>query len=400
MNLNLNNSRRIKIFGTILGMLIVCGFATIQHIVVFKDIQLTSYIIPSIVGSLAGFIIATWFNKLSEANKEVEESHDRLKLVLEGTETGLWDWYPKTNKVIFDKQWCRLIGYDLNEINPTFESWKIRAHPDDIEQTYIDIQNHIEGKTAFYNNIHRIKHKDGHWVYILSRGQIIERDSNNQPVRFTGTHTDITHLKELENALERSNKQLKQLSLIDGLTNLYNRRALDEHLIQEWKHWERHQTPVSILMIDIDYFKQFNDFYGHLAGDDCLKRVANILQSNVKRTNDMAARYGGEEFLIILSGVNTDEALSIAQSLHNRIEHLAIEHKGSPASPKLTVSIGVNGCDSKHQCSSHHALIDGADKALYEAKQLGRNRTVLCEAAKFDQTLDKATKTPASTTLN
>ncbi|MEA1988021.1 MAG: sensor domain-containing diguanylate cyclase [Pseudomonadota bacterium] len=400
MKLNINHSRRIKIFGTVLGTLIVCGFATIQHIVVFREIQLTSYIIPAIVGGLAGFIISTWFSKLSEAKKEIEENHDRLKLVLEGTETGLWDWYPKTHKVIFDKQWCNLIGYELNEIKPTFESWNSRAHPDDIEQTYADIQNHIEGKTAFYNNIHRMKHKDGHWVYLLARGQIVERDSNNQPVRFTGTHTDITHLKEMENALENSNKQLKQLSLIDGLTNLHNRRALDKHLIQEWNHWERNNTPICILMIDIDFFKQFNDLYGHLAGDDCLKQVAKILKSNVKRTNDMAARYGGEEFLIILSGLNRTEAVTVAQNLHSRIEYLAIPHKGSLVGSKLTVSIGINGCDSEHQCHSYNDLINGADQALYEAKQLGRNRTVLCKADKLDQTLDKAVEARASTTLN
>ncbi|BCN92290.1 hypothetical protein THMIRHAM_00750 [Thiomicrorhabdus immobilis] len=377
MSLHLNSSTKIKLFGVILGILIVCSFATLQFIVLFGVIKPTAYFVPSIVGGLSGFFIATWFNKLSEAKKEAEESHNRLKLVLEGTQTGLWDWFPKTNVVIFDEQWCRLLGYQLDEIEPAFESWQSRVHPKDLEQCYADIKRHIDGETSFYSNIHRMKHKDGHWVYILDRGQIIERDADNQPIRFTGTHTDISQLKEMENALEHSNKRLKQLTLRDGLTGLHNRRALDEHLIQEWGHWERNQTSISVLMVDIDFFKQFNDLYGHIKGDECLKQVAKVLQSSVKRTNDMAARYGGEEFLIILSGVTRTEAFSIAQKIHDDIERLAIPHKNSSIALQVTVSIGINGCDAEQRCRSYQALIEGADKALYEAKQLGRNRTVL-----------------------
>ncbi|MEA1988499.1 MAG: sensor domain-containing diguanylate cyclase [Pseudomonadota bacterium] len=375
MHLKISNSTQIKIFGVILGILIVSLFATLQHIMIFGVIKPKAYIIPAIVGSLSGFLIATWFSKLAEAKKEIETSHSRLKSILEGTEIGMWDWNPQTNDVKFDEQWCQLLGYSLEEIEPTFTSWESRVHPEDLKQCYKDIERYMNGETEFYNNVHRMKHKDGHWVYILDRGQIIEHDENNQPISFTGTHTDITHLKEVEKELEDSNKKLRQLTLIDGLTGLSNRRALQEYLIKEWAHWQRNQTPFSMLMIDIDCFKDFNDTYGHMTGDDCLKQVANILNTNVKRTNDMAARFGGEEFLIVLSGIHSHEAIKVAENIRTDIQNLAIPHSASTCHSTVTVSIGVSSCDG--HCDSSQHTIEEADKALYQAKEQGRNRTVL-----------------------
>lgn len=376
LSLNKITSKNIKLIGSIVGILVVYIFATAQQFVLSNEIKLTSYIIPTIVGGLSGFFIAFWFSKQSKANKEFERSHNRLKLVLEGTKTGLWDWNLQTNELIFDEQWCRLLGHEFNEVPPVLDSWKNRVHPDDLDQCFADINRHLSGETDFYNNIHRMKHKQGHWVYILDRGRILERDANNQPLRFTGTHTDISHLKEIENALEKSNRELKKLSLKDGLTNLFNRRALDEHLQQAWAHWERNQTPICVLLVDIDLFKEFNDYYGHIAGDECLKQIANVLASSVKRTNDMAARYGGEEFLIILSGIAESEATNIAQEIHEKIKQLAITHQISTLSKIVTVSIGIHSCNPKNHCLSKQELINGADKALYHAKHNGRNQTV------------------------
>ena len=380
MSLKIYNNIKIKIVGTLIGILILGALATLQLTLVLGEIKPTFYIIPTMLGGVSGFLVATWFSKLSKAKQEAQMSHSRLKLILKGTETGIWDWYLKTNKLILDEQWCRLLGYKMHEVEPIIESWKNRVHPDDLEQCYVDINRHLSGEVDFYNNIHRMQHKDGHWVYILDRGQVIERDANNQPLRFTGTHTDISYLKEIENALEETNKKLKRLSLKDGLTGLYNRRALDEHLLQEWGHWERNKTPLSILMIDIDLFKQFNDCYGHIAGDESLKQVAKTIKSTVHRKNDMVARYGGEEFLIILSGITQTEASVIAQEIHYNIEQLAIVHADSTVSSILSVSIGLNSCDSNRPCPAYHTLIDGADKALYEAKKQGRNKTVLYQA--------------------
>lgn len=130
--------------------------------------------------------------------KELQRKAERLELVLEGTRLGLWDWNPQTNEVTFDQRWAEMLGYDISEIEQNLESWQSKVHPEDIEQCFADITAHMEGKVPFYENVHRMKHKHGHWVYILDRGKIMERDADGKPIRFTGTHTDITREKLAE----------------------------------------------------------------------------------------------------------------------------------------------------------------------------------------------------------
>ncbi len=128
-----------------------------------------------------------------------EDAHRRrLELVLEGTRLGMWDWNPTTNEVVFDERWAEMLGYSLAEVEPTLESWSSRVHPDDLEQVFADIQAHMDGRTPFYENVHRMRHKDGRWVHILDRGRIAERDAEGRPTRFTGTHTDISAQRDAE----------------------------------------------------------------------------------------------------------------------------------------------------------------------------------------------------------
>ncbi len=143
--------------------------------------------------------------------KHVEElapsqQKTRLELVVEGTRLGMWDWNPQTGEVIFDERWAQMLGYDLSEIEQSIHEWEERVHPDDIAACFQDIQDHMSGKSEFYENIHRMKHRSGKWIYILDRGKVVERDEAGNPVRFTGTHTDITREKEAElKALEAMN---------------------------------------------------------------------------------------------------------------------------------------------------------------------------------------------------
>ncbi len=122
----------------------------------------------------------------------------RLELVLEGTRLGMWDWNPQTDEVVFDERWAEMLGHQLSEIEPTLAEWSSRVHPDDLEACYADIRAHMNGETEFYENVHRMRHKNGHWVHILDRGRISERDNLGRPVRFTGTHTNITAQREAE----------------------------------------------------------------------------------------------------------------------------------------------------------------------------------------------------------
>jgi len=122
----------------------------------------------------------------------------RLELVVSGTRLGMWDWNPQTNEVTFDARWAEMLGHSLGEISQSLESWSGRVHPDDIDSCYADIGRHMSGETDFYENVHRMRHADGSWRYILDRGKIVERDADGKPLRFTGTHTDITAQKEAE----------------------------------------------------------------------------------------------------------------------------------------------------------------------------------------------------------
>ncbi|MBX2821609.1 MAG: response regulator [Rhodothermaceae bacterium] len=127
-----------------------------------------------------------------------DQQKERLELVVEGTRLGMWDWNPVTGDVIFDERWAGMLGYDLAEIEQSITSWERLVHPDDLADAYADIQAHMNGETEYYENIHRMKHRDGHWIYILDRGRIAEWDEQGNAIRFTGTHTDITREKEAE----------------------------------------------------------------------------------------------------------------------------------------------------------------------------------------------------------
>lgn len=173
--------------------------------------------------------------------------------------------------------------------------------------------------------------------------------------------------------LKRQRDLLSRLSLQDGLTGIPNRRAFDEYYKREWRRSQRNQSEISVIMGDIDHFKTYNDSYGHLAGDDCLRRVADMMQNLLERPADLVARYGGEEFICVLPETGLAGAMITAEKLRAALESLGIIHSYSPVAPVLTVSLG---CASVVPSTSMTAddLISLADKQLYLAKQGGRNR--------------------------
>ncbi|MBF0528101.1 MAG: diguanylate cyclase, partial [Deltaproteobacteria bacterium] len=183
---------------------------------------------------------------------------------------------------------------------------------------------------------------------------------------------------ERTSELSAANCKLQQLSECDGLTGLANRRKLDMTLEIEWRRAVRQERPMSIAILDIDKFKAYNDHYGHQAGDDCLHRVASVLNATVRRSGELAARYGGEEFVVILPGLGGTEACEMAQRIRAAVENQAIPHAGSPVIGVVTVSIGVVS-QVPGQKDNLHGLLKRADAALYQAKEQGRNLVVLAE---------------------
>lgn len=175
--------------------------------------------------------------------------------------------------------------------------------------------------------------------------------------------------------LEEANQQLQRLANLDGLTQVANRRKFDAYLAQEWKRHARESQSLSLIMCDIDFFKPYNDTYGHVQGDECLKQIAAALRNNARRPADLVARYGGEEFCVILPNTDEDGAINVAAGIQTDIQMLRIEHNASKVSPNVTLSIGVT-TTIPDQRQTADELIEMADKALYDAKMQGRNRVV------------------------
>lgn len=177
--------------------------------------------------------------------------------------------------------------------------------------------------------------------------------------------------QEVNLQLQQANERLRFLSEVDELTGIANRRVLDQHLIQEWRRARRHSNSLSLIMIDIDWFKEYNDHYGHPAGDACLRQVAQALSVCLQREGELVARYGGEEFCIVLPQLSPDEAMVCAERLQRAVADLSLEHPRG----RVTLSIGVaTACAG--ELSAAQMLLENADQALYKAKTAGRNRIV------------------------
>ena len=188
---------------------------------------------------------------------------------------------------------------------------------------------------------------------------------------FTGIISDITEQRNMMNALQIKNDELKYLSSHDELTGIYNRRSIDEYMHREWDRAFRQKANISTLMLDVDNFKNYNDNYGHQAGDLCLQRIAKIMKETLRRPSDYLGRYGGEEFIVILPETDIEGGLLVAENLRDAVESLKIPHEKSNYG-SVTISIGIASTVPK-KVNNFEKIISCADKALYEAKSLGRN---------------------------
>jgi len=185
-------------------------------------------------------------------------------------------------------------------------------------------------------------------------------------------------LLELSKKLKKMNQKLEKMALVDGLTNISNRRLFDKTIKKELKRAKREYDPLSLIMIDIDNFKAYNDTYGHQQGDQCLKEVASVLTKNTKRAADFAARYGGEEFAVILPDTAKEGAIKIAEDIRKEIMELELEHKNSNTAEYVTVSLGVSSICTEKEIDQQlvNSFIDKSDQALYQAKENGKNQVV------------------------
>jgi len=317
------------------------------------------------------------------------EAEQRASYALESAGQWIWEMNVPDNTVWRSPGWKTHLGFASDEkvVEDESEAWGI-VHPDDRRDIQRRFHRIIDGQTRSFDATYRVRHKNGHWLWILSRGKIVEQDADGKPTRLLATSVDISKQKQIEQELaatvrqreilERelvdANKRLTTLSEMDSLTELPNRRKFDDVLAKEIRRSGRHTPSLALLMIDVDHFKSYNDLYGHPEGDECLRRVAETLRLSARRSGDVITRYGGEEFAAVLASTNESEALAVASRMLNAVRAMKLAHAGSSLNI-VSISIGVTvfASDGTGDILSSDTFVRAADRALYAAKLAGRN---------------------------
>ncbi len=246
-------------------------------------------------------------------------------------------------------------------------------HPDEIP-AYVNALDAIRRQSETRTLIFRMHRKDGSWMWAEGSISLYRNEPNGEPIGFINVVRDITHRKEAEDRLQSAYNELEILAAIDSLTGVANRRHFDAVLDSEWRRAIRTNTTVAMLLVDVDFFKSFNDIYGHVTGDDCLRDIAATAFQCIRTSTDLVARFGGEEFAIVLPETDEAGAAVLAERIRAGVQSHAFRHAGNEHGV-VTISIGCAAM-APTRGSSSIPLIEAADKALYHAKNIGRNCVV------------------------
>lgn len=304
---------------------------------------------------------------LNENLLKEKEQVEKLNFAWTGN-LGHWYWNVETNRVTYNPLKVMVLGYSREEVpkETQYQFFTDRLHPEDYERTMDAMRAHLRGEVSVYEVEYRIKAKDGSWKSFYDRGRITKYDKDGNPLFLSGIVFDITEKNQLQDMLIYKNKILEDLSMVDELTNLRNRRAIMTIMGNAIHKAISNKIPLSIVMFDIDGFKKINDTRGHLVGDEILKKVSHIMVNNTRK-EDTVGRYGGEEFIVILP--NTDR--QIATDIANRIRLHIMEYDFIDGL-KITISGGVK----EYEGEDILGFIRAADKNLYTAKYSGKNKII------------------------
>lgn len=300
--------------------------------------------------------------------------HAVYKTLLESTLAIPWkiDWATKTFAYI-GPQIETLLGWSPSSW-VSAQDWVDRMHADDRDRVFeFCISQSLAG--VDHEADYRALRSDGGYVWIRDVVHVVRKD-DGEVESLIGFMFDISDRKKTEEQLAGLQKELEEWSFKDGLTGVANRRMFDSVIELEWNNALRNREPLSLVLLDIDYFKQFNDHYGHLQGDECLKRVGKRLSQAGTRPKDFFARFGGEEFVLVLPESDATAAATVAERCRDLIFQEQIAHADSPISQILTISVGVGTLVPTHT-DVVLDFIEEVDMRLYRAKQTGRNRVVM-----------------------
>lgn len=272
------------------------------------------------------------------------------------------------NRLIYVSPSCvRITGWSAEELLDT--SALAGIHPDDMERVEQVIAALKNGEAEEARFVYRQRHRDKGEIWAEAALHVTPAADSGEIDGVVAVMRDITEQKDLQD-------KLASLAATDALTGLANRRAFDERLADEWARARRDGTQLSLLLIDVDHFKKFNDHYGHLAGDGCLRALGRILSAIARRPADLAARYGGEEFAVLLPDTGPDGCAEVGEGIRQALHDLAMVHAQNPPSRLVTVSVGA-ATSVPSQASDSSTLVAAADRALYAAKDSGRDRLVV-----------------------
>lgn len=334
------------------------------------------YSIASIIGAILVGILLRYLTQANKLEIELKESEERNRRLIELLPESLVV-HIKGNIVYANKAAETLLsGLDGKSIlNRKVLDF---VHTDSIET----VKERIHAmQTSHHISVDQIEEK-----LITADQKVFDAEVSASSISYKGQPAiltifrDISDRKITELQIKKVNEKLVLLASIDGLTGIANRRNFDETLLNEWQTCQTAHVPLSLIIFDIDYFKLYNDTYGHVEGDECLKKIATTASQIMENYDGLLARYGGEEFVIILPNTDATKALSIAENIRTYIESLQIPHQNSLTSSVVTSSVGVATCIPSTE-NSIEILLEQADKALYYAKNSGRNRVELYEVS-------------------
>jgi diguanylate cyclase (GGDEF)-like protein/PAS domain S-box-containing protein len=346
----------------------------------FFPVSLT--VAPTMMGAIVVFRDITEERALKETLVKSEASLKKAQSIVH---MGSWELDLVHDRLYWSDEIYNIFEINSKQFEPSYEAFLNTVHPEDrtmVHQGYLhSLQDRLK-----YSIDHRLLMEDGSIKWVREVGDS-EYDEHGNAILSHGTVQDITEevrihnelqeakakLEALNDDLQRKNNQLKELAMVDGLTQIPNRRLFDEMYEKNIKEVLREDKALCVLMIDVDYFKLYNDHYGHASGDECLIEIAKVLKNTLKRPSDMVARYGGEEFVVLLKEIDLEGAMQVAESLIKAVSALKRPHEYSETSEYVTISVGL-AFKTKEAFVTKESLLVHADKALYRAKSHGRNK--------------------------
>lgn len=304
---------------------------------------------------------------VAQEKKRVEEAlryaGERLHLATDAGGLGVWEYHVATRTLTWDERMMGFYGFTPETFPGAYEAWTGRLHPEDRTRTENAFREALQGGEKFEAEF-RVVLPESETRYIKASATVL-KDENGAPTRMIGLNHDMTEHRLAAQQLETANQQLTTLATTDGLTGMNNHRAFQERLAEEFAKTQRYKTPISLILLDVDLFKSYNDTFGHPEGDLVLKTVARVLQEAARET-DYVCRYGGEEFVIILPNTEAQGAIEAAERLR-----AATEAHPWPLRP-ITASLGVATLQA--DLTTEQELFTQADRALYASKERGRNQ--------------------------